>query len=124
VTVPTGQPGSEPNPSRPAPVRGKEQGFGDLVGQVWELSLTYAKEQTLEPIKALGRFVAWGLAGAVFIATGVSLLALAVLRALEVELATSGHLSVERSLIAYGGTLVFCLLVALLAVFRLLKRTS
>ena len=44
----------------------RKEGFGDLAGQVWELTLTYAKEQTVEPIKALGRFVAYGLAGAIW----------------------------------------------------------
>jgi len=65
------------------------------VGEVWELIVAYAKQETVEPIKGLGRFIGWGVLGAVALAIGIVLLLLAVLRVLQTETgsALQGHLS-------------------------------
>ncbi len=56
---------------------------------VWDLLVAYAKQETVEPLKGLGRWVGAGAGGSVLIATGVSLLLLSGLRALQTETGTT-----------------------------------
>ena len=56
---------------------------------VWELLVAYAKQETVEPLRGLQRWVAAGAGGSLLIATGVSLLLLACLRALQTETGTT-----------------------------------
>lgn len=53
--------------------------------QLWDLVRAYAKQETIEPIKGLGRYAAMGVAGSIFLSIGLVLLALAGLRALQTE---------------------------------------
>ena len=45
----------------------------------------YARQETIQPLKGLGRFLAFGVAGSVLVGIGVTLLFLAGLRALQTE---------------------------------------
>lgn len=56
-----------------------------LAAELWDLVRAYAKQETIEPVKGIGRFVAFGVAGSVAIATGLCLLALGLLRLLQRE---------------------------------------
>ena len=56
-----------------------------LAGELWELVVGYAKQETVEPLKRLGRFVAFGLVSSFMLGIGLVLLALAGLRALQTE---------------------------------------
>jgi hypothetical protein len=56
---------------------------------LWQLVVGYAKQETLDPIKGLGRFVGWGLAAAMSGSLGVVLLLLGGLRALQSETGTT-----------------------------------
>ena len=53
------------------------------VRELKDLVIAYAKQEAADPLKGLGRFVGYGLAGALLIGTGVSFLAIGLLRALE-----------------------------------------
>lgn len=55
------------------------------VQEVWLLVRDYARQETIEPLKGLGRFVGFGVAGSLLVGTGVLLLVLAALRALQTE---------------------------------------
>ena len=48
-----------------------------------DLVIAYAKQETIDPLKGLGRYVGYGLAGALLIGTGVCFLAIGLLRALQ-----------------------------------------
>ena len=63
--------------------------------ELWELSTAYAKQETLDPLKGLGRFLSYGLSGALLLGIGVTLLLLSGLRALQTETGTAftGNLS-------------------------------
>jgi hypothetical protein len=56
---------------------------------VWELLVAYARQETVEPLRGLRRWVVAGAGGSVLIATGVSLILLATLRALQTETGTT-----------------------------------
>lgn len=56
-----------------------------LVSELRDLVVAYAKQETIVPIRNLGRFVAFGLAGSTVLSLGLVMLALAMLRALQTE---------------------------------------
>jgi hypothetical protein len=59
-----------------------------------DLVVGYAKQETLDPLKRLGKNVAFGVVGAVLVGTGTLFLALSALRALQTEIDTfDGNLS-------------------------------
>ena len=57
--------------------------------ELWELARDYAKQETIDPLKGLGRFLSFGIGGAIALGIGVSMLALAGLRALQTETGTT-----------------------------------
>ena len=57
--------------------------------ELWELSTAYAKQETLDPLKGLGRFLSYGLSGALLLGIGVTLFLLSGLRALQTETGTT-----------------------------------
>jgi hypothetical protein len=78
---------------------GDSKGLSTLATELWDLVLRYAKQETLDPIKSLARFLGWGMGGAICLGTGLVLLSLALLRALQQELAP--HLSGNWSWVPY-----------------------
>jgi hypothetical protein len=48
-----------------------------------DLAIRYVKEETIKPLKDLGRFVLWGVIGSVFVGFGTVLLLLGSLRYLQ-----------------------------------------
>ena len=77
------------------------------------LVVEYAKQETLEPLKGLGRYVAWGVAGALLLGTGVVFLAIGALRALQDE--TFPHLTGNWSWVPYAIVMFGSFLIAGLA---------
>ena len=51
--------------------------------EIRDLFVRYFKEQTIQPLKDLGRFVAFGVAGSLFVSVGVVVGLLGVLRMLQ-----------------------------------------
>ena len=68
-----------------------KQGIGDLI----DLVKAYAKQELVEPIRPLPRWLAFGIAGSLLLMIGGVSLTLALLRALQTETGTSftGNLS-------------------------------
>lgn len=62
-----------------------DKGLPTLAGELWEMVVAYAKQETIDPLKRLGRFVAFGLPAVFMLGIGLVLLALAGLRALQTE---------------------------------------
>ena len=91
--------------------RGDHGSVRDVGGELVELVVAYAKQETLGPLRSLGRFVLFGLLGALFTAIGGFLLSLALVRALQTEL--SGPLGGNLSWVPYlGGIAVAVVFVA------------
>lgn len=61
------------------------KGVPELGSELFELVKGYAKQEVVDPIKPLGRFLAWGLAGSIASALGVVFLVVGSLRLLQVE---------------------------------------
>ena len=78
------------------------------VGEVIETVKTYAKQETVEPLKRAGKYVGYGAAGGLLTGLGVSLLLLGLLRFVQSEWSRSaeGRLSWLAYLITFGGVLV------------------
>jgi hypothetical protein len=76
---------------------------GDARRDAVSLLIAYIKQETLDPLKGLGRFVLFGVAGSVAIAVGTVLLLVAALRVLQTETgAFHGNLSWLPYLIVTG----------------------
>ncbi len=63
----------------------KDKSLPGEAQELFQLVVGYAKQETLDPVKNLGRFVGYGLAGAVLGSLGAVLLLLGGLRLLQTE---------------------------------------
>ena len=77
---------------------GTGRGLGGLRSsgsELFQLVVDYVKQETLDPLKGLGRFILFGVAGSVALAIGLVILSIAFLRFLQAETGTtfSGNLS-------------------------------
>lgn len=107
MTAPTSRP--------PASSATKAQSVPELVSELWQLTVDYAKQETIDPLKGLGRFVGFGLGGAFALGIGVTLLMLSGLRALQTETGTTftGNLSwIPYLIVVAVGVLLILLAVA------------
>ncbi len=87
----------------------------------FELVKAYAKQETVEPLRGAGRWVGFGIAGSLLLMLGGISLTLAMLRVLQEETGTSftGNLS----WVPYLATLVAAIVVLVLLVWRITKRS-
>jgi Putative Actinobacterial Holin-X, holin superfamily III len=58
-------------------------------GGTLQLIVDYVKQETLQPLKGLGRFVLFGIVGSVALGIGLVILAIAFLRVLQGETGTT-----------------------------------
>ena len=90
------------------PNRSESKSIPALVGELWEMTLAYLKQETVEPAKGLGRFVAFGVGGSLVLALGLVIMLLGGLRALQDETGATftGDLTWAPYGITAGGALV------------------
>ena len=62
-----------------------------LAAELWDLVRSYALQETIEPMKGVGRYVLFGVVGSTFLGIGLVLLALSGLRALQDETGSTFH---------------------------------
>ncbi len=74
---------SAPSSGLPWKKQSEPKGVGAHVGDLKDLVVGYAKQETVDPLKTLGRYMGYGIAGSVAIGGGVVLLLLALLRGLQ-----------------------------------------
>jgi hypothetical protein len=85
------------------------------------LFVRYVKDETLQPIKDLGRFVLWGVVGSLFVAFGAVLLLLGTLRFLQEQFSV---LNGTLSWLPYLIVAVLCVAVLALTTWRVLSGTA
>ncbi|MGI8756208.1 MAG: hypothetical protein ACR2MB_10180 [Acidimicrobiales bacterium] len=96
-----------------------DKGVAEVIGDLWELVREYARQETIDPLKSIGRFVGYGVAGAAALSLGLLFVSLAVLRLLQTE--TEAHLTGSWNWVPYLVTVVIDTIVVLLAV-RAIKK--
>lgn len=89
--------------------------------ELLELVVAYAKQETLDPLRSLGRYLLWGMAGAIAMSIGTLLTVLAVVRLLQTEV--GHHLSGNLTWVPYMGGLLVAVLVVGLAGMRAMRRS-
>jgi hypothetical protein len=71
------------------PTSGRNPPLPQVVKELWELIVAYFKQETVVPLRQLGRYIVFGLLGAMLLGVGVLLLAMSGLRALQEETGTT-----------------------------------
>ena len=86
---------------------------GEVLAELRDVVAAYFRQEALDPLKRLLAWLGFGLAGGIFLCTGLVLLALAGLRALQTE--TGGHLAGSLSWSPYAIVLAGALVIFLVA---------
>jgi hypothetical protein len=99
-------------------VLGTERSRGDDVSQLLDTVKAYAKQETLGPLKGVGRSIGLGLAGVLCLGIGVLFLLVAVLRVLQTE---TSAFDGNWSFVPYVIDLVLAIAIVVLALSRIKK---
>jgi len=83
----------------------------------FQLTVDYLKQETIEPLKGLGRFLYMGIAGSFCLAFGILLVLLGVLRLLQTE--TGSALQGDWSWVPYAVVVVLGIAVIGVAAWRI-----
>ena len=67
----------------------REKPPAQVAKELWDLILAYLRQETLEPLKAIRTYVAYGVVGSLLLGLGVIFLTMAGLRALQDETGTT-----------------------------------
>jgi hypothetical protein len=62
-----------------------DKSVSDTVQELKDLLIAYAKQETIDPLRNLGRFLGFGLGGVVLLLLGTLFLSLSALRALQTQ---------------------------------------
>jgi hypothetical protein len=91
-----------------------DEHIGPLLSELRQLIVAYVKQETVGPIRGLGRFVGWGIAGGFLFAVGSVVMLVGVLRLFQTH--TGAHFHGNLSWVPYSLTVVVGLLIAIGAV--------
>ena|ERR1700722_4151462 len=83
----------------------------------FQLTVDYLKQETVDPLRGLARFLYMGIAGAFFLAFGILLILLGILRLLQTETGTA--LTGNWSWVPYAVVVVLGLGIIAIAVWRI-----
>ena len=78
----------------------------EQIRELKDLVVDYAKQETIDPLRALGKYVGWGLGGAILLGTGITFLAIGLLRFLQTSLPELLDGSGKSSWFPYFATIV------------------
>jgi hypothetical protein len=95
-----------------------ERSRGDDVSQVLDTVKAYAKQETLGPLKGVGRSIGLGLAGVLCLGIGVLFILVSVLRVLQTE---TSVFEGNWSFVPYVIDLVLAIVIVVLAISRIKK---
>ena len=83
----------------------------------FQLTVDYLKQETIQPLRGLGRYLYMGIAGSFFLAFGILVILIGVLRLLQTETGTA--LKGDWSWVPYAVVIVLGLMVIGVAVWRI-----
>jgi hypothetical protein len=95
----------------------EETSISEVLSELWQLLISYGKQETVEPLKGLGRYIGLGVAAAVLGSVGILMLTLAGLRALQTH--NDGHLDGNWNWVPYLAALVLLGVLVAIAVSRI-----
>lgn len=96
-----------------------DKGIGEILSELRQVTVDYTKQETLEPLKNLGRYIAFGTAGTILFSVGFIFWTFAGLRALQEETGTvfTGHWSWAPYMLTLLGSVVV-IAVCVSAIFK------
>ncbi len=94
------------------------------VDELKDLVVAYAQQETIDPLKALGRYIAWAISGAVLLGVGVVFVSIASIRLLQTEGPDWLHKRGWSTTYPYLIVLVLLLVGAVLTLRQTRKRPS
>lgn len=97
-----------------------QKSMSEVATELWGLTKDYARQETVDPLKSVGRYIGFGAAGALLGSIGVILLLLSGLRALQTE--TGDVLDGNLSWLPYVIVLAVAALLVAWAVSRIAKK--
>lgn len=97
------------------------KGTVDTVRELWGLLRSYAKQETVDPLRSLGRSLGWGLLGATLVSASVLFASLALLRLLQSETSVFGG---NLSWLPYLIVAVFVVAVIGVSLYAVSRTTS
>ena len=100
----------------------EEKSIPQVLTELWEMLLSYGKQETVDPLKGLGRFLAFGIPAALLGGAGVILVSLSGLRLLQTH--TDDHLSGNWNWAPYVAALVLLGILTAIAVSRIKPKRS
>ena len=86
--------------------------------EIRDLTIKYVKEETVQPVKDMGRFVQYGVIGSLLVGFGYALLLLAALRYLQWQFPT---LNGNLSWIPYLVVVILALVIILVTAWRIVS---
>ena len=89
--------------------------------EIKQLALRYIKEETIQPLKDLGRFIVWGALGSLLVGFGYLFLLFGALRFLQEQFKV---LDGTLSWIPYLIVVVLAALIVMLTVWRIVSGTA
>lgn len=94
------RPSTATRPPGTGPTERDKQSLPELGRELVDLTVAYAKQETVDPLRTLGRRVGLGVLGAAIASVGLVFLLVGVLRLVQVELAFGGTMSWVPYLVA------------------------
>lgn len=94
-----------------------QHGLRHAGDDAFQLTVDYLKQETVQPLKGLGRFLYMGIAGSFFLAGGILLVLIGILRLLQTETGTA--LTGDWSWVPYVSVMVLGIAVIAIAAWRI-----
>jgi hypothetical protein len=94
-------------------------GLGTHFNELLALVTAYAKQETVAPLKNLGRYIAWGAIGIVMFSTGAVFATLTAIRVVQSE--TGRHLHGELTWVPYLAGMLVAVLGAAWAASKIIR---
>jgi hypothetical protein len=104
----------------PPPQADTDKSVPQVLGELKEMTVAYAKQETVDPLRSIGRFIGFGVGGSFLLGIGLCLLGLSALRALQTE--TGDTFEGNWSWAPYLITTVVLAVFAFLAVRRIKEK--